>query len=46
MKISENQSFKEHLNMFNEVKDGLNLVSIVFDDEVLAGIILSQMSKS
>jgi len=40
LKMSENQSFKEHLNVFNEVTDGLNSVSIVFDDEVLAGIIL------
>ncbi len=32
--------------MFNEVIDGLNSVSIVFDDEVLAGIILGQMLES
>jgi acyl-activating enzyme 14 len=46
LKMSENQSFKEHLNVFNEVTDGLNSVSIVFDDEVLAGIILGQMPES
>ncbi len=32
--------------MFNEVTDGLNSVSIVFDDEVLVGIILGQMPES
>ncbi len=32
--------------MFNEVTDGLNSVSIVFDDEVLASIILGQMPES
>jgi len=46
LKMLENQSFKEHLNVFNEVTDGLNSVSIVFDDEVLAGIILGQMPES
>jgi hypothetical protein len=46
LKMPENQSFKEHLNVFNEVTDGLNSVSIVFDDEVLAGIILGQMLES
>jgi acyl-activating enzyme 14 len=46
LKMSENQSFKEHLNVFNKVTDGLNSVSIVFDDEVLAGIILGQMPES
>jgi acyl-activating enzyme 14 len=40
LKMSENQSFKGHLNVFNKVTDGLNSVSIVFDDEVLVGIIL------
>jgi hypothetical protein len=38
--------FKEHLNVFNEVTDGLNSVSIIFDDEVLAGIILGEMLES
>jgi len=46
LKMLENQSFKEHLNVFNEVTNGLNSVSIVFDDEVLAGIILGQMPES
>jgi hypothetical protein len=46
LKMSENQNFKEHLNVFNEVTDGLNSVFIVFDDEVLAGIILGQMPES
>jgi hypothetical protein len=46
LKMSENQSFKEHLNVFNEVTDGLNSVSIIFDDEVLASIILGQMPES
>jgi acyl-activating enzyme 14 len=46
LKMSENQSFNEHLNVFNEVINGLNSVSIVFDDEVLAGIILGQMPES
>ncbi|KAI9152747.1 hypothetical protein LWI28_000355 [Acer negundo] len=46
LKMSENQSFKEYLNVFNEVTDGLNSVSIVFDEEVLAGIILGQMPES
>ncbi len=32
--------------MFNEVTYGLNSISIVFDDEVLAGIILGQMPES
>jgi len=32
--------------VFNEVTDGLNSVSIVFDDEVLAGIILGEMPES
>jgi hypothetical protein len=46
LKMLENQSFKEHLNVFNAVTDRLNSVSIVFDDEVLAGIILGQMPES
>ncbi|KAK0578941.1 hypothetical protein LWI29_018731 [Acer saccharum] len=35
LKMSENQSFKEHMNVFNEATDGLNSVSILFDDKVL-----------
>ncbi len=46
LKMLENQSFKEHLNVFNEVTDGLNSDYIVFDDEVLAGIILGYMLES
>jgi len=46
LKMSENQSFKEHLNVFNEVTDGLNSVYIVFDNEVLAGIILESWSTT
>jgi hypothetical protein len=46
LKMSENQSFKEHLNVFNKVTNGLNSVFIVFDDEVLACIILGQMLES
>jgi len=32
--------------VFNEVTDGLNSVSIIFDNEVLASIILGQMPEN
>ena len=46
MKMLENLSFKDHLNLFNEVKDGLSSVSMVFDEEFLGSMLLTQMPES
>ena len=46
LKMPENGNFREHLNSFNETKDQLKSVDIIFTDEVNAGALLSTMPES
>ena len=41
LKMSENQSFKDYLNQFNEVKDELSLVSMVIYEEFKGNILFT-----
>ena len=46
LKMPENGNFKEHMNNFNEIVDQLASVSISFEDEIRALLILSELPKS
>ena len=46
LKMTEGQGFREYLNQFNEVKDGLTSVSMGFDEEFLAVFMLTQLPES
>ena len=46
LKMTEGQSFRESLNQFNEVNDGLTSVFMGFDEEFLAMFMLIQLPES